>query len=1146
MLEIISGAVTSRRDDVFCAKVREAADAGKNVIVIVPDQYSFESDKKLYDKLGPKLFNGIMTAGFNRLAELIGHEFGHKELESAADNSKIIIMFKAVQRFRAEKQAMYYKRSLTKSRFINELISLVADLLRAGISPDELRIASEKLSGITARKLYDISVLYSYYLEGLEASGLRENLTALSDALTVARDNGYFCNKSVFIDGFMSFSFDEYRMIDCMIKQADDVTVSLLLPGSASQHFDSPFSLTLRTQSRLIDIAAEHNKPVKHTVCELERHDDRAIAVIDRYFCSGISEAVNAEGITIVSANDVYDEAEYICSEIEHLVSSKRYRYSDIAVASRDPSLIASVLEGSFERYGIPYFIDTHTKADSSVIVIFIRSIFECVITGQFRTDAIFRYIKSPLCPMLDKDIYILEEYCIRYNVDKDMWLQPFRSFSGSEKAAEKLEALRLSVIGPLAAFKKASEDASAAEICSAFFDLLKQINVTDQVYSVLKRAYDSDSEAQLELARTNKQLWRRTLAAFVSIHDELGEEKLSLRKFYDLFKLMTSRMTVSAPPQKIESVRCINAERSRADNIKVLFLIGANDGIFPAQPRSDGLFTEHDKQQLADLDMDIESSAVHSVENERMVVYTTLCRPTDRLCITYSETNGSGKLLAPSNIIATVKGLFKNLDVFRTGDLPLSYFCTSYRSAYNVFLAHCKEKLAVIESPDILNDDKRALTARKISRANEIATIEKALRGSPIYAAKLDSLPSYRDSIEHSLSSETARQLFFDKKLKLSASKVSDYYKCPFMFFCKFGLGLKEPARIALDYACKGNYLHRTLQLLMSKEKDGRIVFNKNFSFMTDEQVAESVHSAFLRYENESLGGDYGKTPAYYAELAEYEKSVVMNVKLIQEEFKDSGFEPSMFEYKLDKGGDDSVLTLKLAEGLEIALHGMIDRVDVFTDNDGKRYIRIVDYKTREVKLDLDEMYHGLDLQMFIYLLAMTADPELLPAGVQYSFIKAPKGDLFPDDSTTEADLFAARLKNYKPKGMFVGEQNLINALNKSFDGAFTLFKFKGDGELSGTGAKPVTESYLEAIEEFAKRKMIGLAESIAEGKISSSPLVRAANKGSACSYCDYYPICGKVLKDESRKITSKDKLKFEKEIEAILAEKGENENNA
>ncbi|MBR6872148.1 MAG: PD-(D/E)XK nuclease family protein [Ruminococcus sp.] len=1146
MLRIIKGAVNSRRDAEFCQSVREAAQQGRKVLVIMPDQYSFECDKKLYQALGAKTFNRITTAGVNRLAELVSREYGSCAFENADENIRLITMFKALERFKAEKDCRFYKRSLAKGRFAGEMLELCAQLIRSGITPEDLRVASEKLRGSLTLKLYDISRIFANYLEALSEAGLRDSLTALADAVKLMKEHDYFRGTSVFFDGFTDLTGDELAMIDCMLAQRADITFSLLLrsPGE-SFNPDYPFAATLRTCSDLSRLAQAHNTRIdEEELPELCGAKDTILA-IDRWFCTGrTSSADDPSGLTLANANDIYDELEYVCAETERLVREEGYSYSEIAVASRETGVAFSAAESAFERYAIPYFSDRSLSADSSILVIFLKNIFECVLPQKYRTDDILRLVRSPLFPLNDIEVTTLEEHCITYSVNGDMWLSPFTAHDSRHSVPSNLEEIRQRIILPLEKFKSACQDTSAENLCKELFELLETYKTSEQVYSVVMRSYGSDDESQLEFARANRRLWQSVFGAVKSIHDELGEEKLSLRRFFELFKLMTSRIRLASPPQKLDAVRLVNAESSRLDNVRALFVIEANERVFPADPQSGGLFTENEKQQLISAELAFSGTALHSAENERLVVYRTLCLPKDRLCVIYSETDTAGKSKRRSVLIDKLSALFCKKELLHISKLPLSFFCTSYRTAYYKYLEHLKEKLVAVDNTGENGEDKSALIKERLSNADNVAAVERALRSSPEYASRLDALPGYAYDQSFSVTAKTAKELFFSDKLTLSPTGINTFYTCPFSYFFKNGLRLREPHPFTFDSAVQGNYLHRTLEYLMSKKTDGKTEYDKTFVFLTDEQLKEKISIAFNKYESEELGGSYGKTPSFAAERGKYEEEVFHIVKLVQEEFSKSQFEPLYFEYKLGLDDSGTTLDLKLSDELTVRITGSIDRADVFTDEQGRKFLRIVDYKTGKTTFDLEKLYHGLNLQLLTYLLAMTSGESFEPAAVMYSHTKLPECSLDPPAPGKVGDIHALRLKEYKPDGLIVDSTDVVKAFNTAYGGAFLPVRLKQDGGFYSTGRQPVTESFLKASEEFARRKIIDLAKRLSEGKVPADPVMYG--KFNPCTKCESYAACGRVLHGDPRTVEKDDKEKFCKEIELIEKEMKGGSNNA
>lgn len=153
MVTVISGGSHSGRDKVFIDKIKSAVKNGEQVMVIIPDQFSFEYDKKLYEHLGAADFNVIQTAGFNRIAEFTEKLYGGRVKENADDNVRTILMYKAVRRLKQTKDIRFYKKSLEKGSFLAELNELVSQFRESGITPQDLALAAEKQSGSLAMKL---------------------------------------------------------------------------------------------------------------------------------------------------------------------------------------------------------------------------------------------------------------------------------------------------------------------------------------------------------------------------------------------------------------------------------------------------------------------------------------------------------------------------------------------------------------------------------------------------------------------------------------------------------------------------------------------------------------------------------------------------------------------------------------------------------------------------------------------------------------------------------------------------------------------------------------------------------------------------------------------------------------------------------
>ena len=1116
MVTIISGGSHSRRDSLFIDRIKAAAESGEQVLVLIPDQFSFEYDKKLYEAMGARLFNSIQTAGFNRLSDLTEKLYGGSSKENADENVKTILMYKAVRRLKETRDVRFYKRSLDKGSFIAEVNKLISQFRESGVTPEALQIAAEKQGGSLAMKLYDLSRLYGFYMEELEKAGMQDSLSAIARSVRQVKDNGYFCGMSVFVDAFNDFTYDELKMLDVAISQCKELTVSLIIDDECvDQYGNHPFADTIRTRQQIIELAADHNYKAQLISAKNDGKQSGELVYLSKNLFNTCKKPYEGDckAVSVVSATDIYEESEYVSAKICELVREKGYHYNEIAVLARDIKQCASVFEGTFERYEIPCFVDNSDSVSASSLVRYMNAIFKCLLSKTYSTDNILKYIKSPLCEMINIQISNLEDYCVMWNVDGDMWLDDFTVSNGlSEKQLAAINQSRRFIIDPFEEFKrKVGGKAAARDICRALYDLLAKVKLSQQMYSVVKKAGASSNETQLEMARGLKQLWNSVLSAIKSIYDCMGDEVISLRQFYELFKLMLAQMSVSRPPQKLDSVRVCDPSHSRLDGVKAVFAVEINDGIFPAAVSGSGLITESEKQLLQDSDITINQSARKAFQSEKLVCYNALTLADERVYVLYSESDLVGKVKRPSSLVGELTAMFGDI-VTKAQNESLDFYCTSFRTAYYKYMEHSRDN------------------------TTQTASVKAALALSDEYAEKLGRSRKLRENGDYSLSEETAHELFFSEEpKKVSPTALDDYYKCPFKYFCKSGLGLRVVQTNQINKVNNGLIIHQLLESIIGcKNENGDTVYNEAFLKMSDDDIRDFIHDNISAYIKDYLGGTFGKSPSFVYLQERLESNAFHIVKFMQNELYHSKFRPALLEYKIERTENEDRLILDVNGRDKIILTGTIDRVDVFEDENGEKYVRIIDYKTGKMELKYSWLYNGLNLQMFVYLTALlesknpvNIDGGLKQAGIIYYKVGESaklKEETF--DADIEEDERKARLKAFKPVGRTVDDREVLEAYNTEESYAYAPFNAKNNDI--------VTSSYFTKLRDFATKKVTEFGKDLCNGRIEARPV------GGACGYCDYREICGRLNQEDV--INIDDKV-YEEMLEQELSEGKEEE---
>ncbi|MCD8095195.1 MAG: PD-(D/E)XK nuclease family protein [Ruminococcus sp.] len=1112
MPEIIVGAAHSSRDDILVDRIINAAQQG-NALVIVPDQYSFETDSRLYASLGAALFNRIETAGISALCENICRSLGGNNRASADENSQLIAMYRAQSRLRNKGGMTFYKKSLLCPAFVSDCLTLISQLVKADASPETLRAAAERSNNVSL-KLFDIAAIYQAYSEELEKMQLEETLSQNLQAARLALELDFFSGKRVFFDGFTSLSADELELVKAAVKSAKSVVFSLVFDECSGEN---PFAQTQKLLDRIKRISQDFGREVRITHAD-GCYQTPPLEHINRSYFSYNPSAVGSDGLVkTIATDDIYIESDYVCSEILRLVREEGMSFNDIAVICGNFEDCSRVLSSSAQRYDIPYYVDKIDTALNSVPAKYLTAVLDAVMTKKYRTENILRIVKSPLSPFFDYDACDLEEFCIKWNVEGDMWKSPFDKISENKR----LEMTRKRIIDPLERFRQRSDKANADELCEALFELLDELEMSEQIYSAVKIA-SLDNETDYEITRSFKQVWLGFVGAVKSIYENMKGSLLSLRSFSELLGLMLSEIKISSPPQKSDCVRFAQAGRSRLYGVKALFIMQANDGVFPQDIKSSSVLSEEDISVLSASGIELEISALNQLDEERNNIYSAITVPTERLYVSYEISDRSGSASSPSQLPITVCKLFSDNVFVEASKLDEEFFSSSFRTAFYNYLEHSRDK------------------------TQSTANLRAALESSDEYSARLEFINECVKQTSDRLEAATAKKLFFPQELNLSATRVSDFYNCPFYYFCRHGLKLYPTQSVEIDSRYTGNIAHKCLERVMSVEVDGERVYDADFTKKTNEQLFKMINDCADEYVKNEMGGDFGKNSGFGLTLERLKKSILNMAINFREEMKDSLFLPMAFEYDLHDKDGKPVISVEL-DDVKINIHGIIDRADIYKTEYGS-WLRIVDYKTGRQTFDEAEIYHGLDLQMLIYLLAavksgLGREQSLDPAGIMYSHIKyvAPvltveEARRLEESGELEQRMEIERAKSYKPDGEMLGEE-IFRGLNKSHEGVYTIFKFKKDGELHGNSVKPISKEKLEAMELFALEKLADMANRLSQGDIAADPIM--SNDVIRCTYCEYKGMCKNPNPLNPRTVSGDDKELLDEELEKIAEDK-------
>lgn len=1048
MLRIICGEAGTGKSALLCEKLRNAALSGKKTVYLVPDQFSFEAEKLIYKCVPHEFSRSCRVTAFSREAQNILHLYGETK-EYADDIAKRVVIRLALEEAKSSGELEYYHGQVQKQGFPEFALGMIRDMRGAGMSPSALRgmiAADDTMSEPLTRKLSDIAVIYSAY-DRILTQNFDDKLDDIRRAAEIILRTDIFDNTEIFIDEFDSFSGDQQGFIKALIDKADNVTIALTCdyPERKERKFEAV--------CRLIDRIAGDSAP-EVTVCGTVYRRPKTLRVIE--------------------ARDRWQECDWICAEIRALTDSG-VRCREIAVIAPDAGS-TRILDSALRRYEIPAFADIPEPLMTRSFVRF------CIYTLKalsFQTEDLLRYIKSGFVRGADKKLItneyidLLEMLCRQYDLRRKDWLKSFPAeldglglLKGRGVKRDELETVRKSIIDPLTELKSALDDADGAEMTKLLCDFVcNTMDVRNALYGkcVIKHSESGKPIYDPRLLDEYSGLWDDTMTVFESAFKALHGHKISLDEFTRILSDVFTVTTIAKPPQTLDAVTVGDASRSRFVGVKHLFICGFSRGVMPPPAKVSDVFTPSESEQLTRLGVPVVSDRLSRYSQELFTVYRCVNIPSERLYITYPIMKEDGGILEPSPDIAEIKEAY-GASVEGADNFGAEYYCRTESSAER-YLAH------IYRDP---------------SRYAERKVLMDAVPGW--YAAMLRSASGEKpDRDRHRLPEDKAAKLLTLNSWSPSAINLMN--RCKFAFFCKYGLGLPDEPERSIDALLVGNVIHFCLQRLLTDNLNRR----DEFLALTDAQIAEHVAESVKQYENMAFFGGFGGSERFSYQLGRLGRYAVKSASRIRDELVLSGFYPEALEKRLTFpfGG--------------ITVSGVCDRIDSMTA-DGKKYIRVVDYKRSARDFSLDDIYRGENIQTLLYMFGICgSDPSAKPSSVIYmpvGKIDYERSDGGDTDQKTR-DSLQKYIASHSSSGFYLSDSPERDELRILESSLTERFGKRRGGYITET---EVTPEVYGAMESYCRSYLGSKVREPAKGMVSACP-----SDSGGCDYCAYSLFCGK-----------------------------------
>lgn len=1106
MLNFVFGRSATGKTTYLLDKIESLALTGeKKLMIIVPDQSSFDTEKILLQKLGPGLSRDVKVFGFSRLCDYIFEKTSPVKGMAIDDGTRNVILSIAIDQVR-DKLLLYGEKAHTKDVLL--LMShAVKEYKKCGVKTSRLReIASNVDDEMLRQKLEDTALVSDAYDAVLENTYI-DPLDSISLACDKLKESKLFEGYTIAVDSYSGFTYTEQKIIEQLLIQSKDFYVSLVYDRDGDEEL---FFVTKRTKRILSDMAKRQGVTVAAPVV-LNKHFRKSeqIALLDSNLFSGNQEVYEGEAddISLFVADNIYKEVEYISCQIKKLVFEKGYSFGDIAVIVRDLPKYQSIISQAFKNYDIFYFMDESQDIKNKPLVKLIMACFEAVVKS-YPSSKILEILKSRLTDIDDDLICEFENYVFMWNINGKRFLSEFcdnprgfsESFSDDDKQLlKRLNEVREKIILPLQSFKEAVKEADGRQITCALYKLLQDYNVEENIL----KYYDC-LEKNENTAYANEQikLWDTLMDILDKTVCILDKTVLSAKRYSELLMMQIECADISDIPQTFDSVTVGEADRIRLSNKKAVFVAGAIEGEFPRTPVSSGVFSDSERRILLSqevrFDDDIEKLSFH----EKLLAYCALTSAYEKLFVSFYTSSLSGEALSPSEIVEYLTSTFKNI---KTQDKFSLDFCDTVWTKKNAF-SLCAENFY---STDIKYQSLKAY----LSNDNK-------------YGAKIEKLSQATKRKAFAFNDDKNAKKLFGDNMNVSATQIEKYYLCRFSYFCQYGLRAKERKRVEIDALEYGTLVHYLLENFL-KTNDKQAMSNLSYS-----DIERFTGDLLEQYLVTKLGGRESKSDRFLYLFERIKNTAVELIKRLVDEFLQSEFSPVDFELKI--GGDIDAYKIMLSENNSVTIYGSVDRVDL-CELDGEKYIRVVDYKTGPKKFALSDVLYGLNLQMLIYLSAIIKNGkayfggEITPAGVLYMPAISPVINGY--FNMTDEKIKEEKDSELVMDGLVLDDKRVIHAMEKSAQNVYIPIKLCDDKLKKGKDNIASLEMF-GAIFKKLEDLVAQMGENLTSGQIEALPA--KSGKYDACRFCPYKDVCGfDEEESQTRDVSTLDKASIKRMLE-------------
>ncbi len=1097
MIHLITGDFGSGKSSSLAAAIAADVAAARPSCLLVPEQQTVLTEQSMADLLPPAAPLCFEVSNFTRLANTVFRRVGGLSYRYAGPAARTLVMWRAMGELLP---LLHEKGGEQEGGRVRKMTAAMAELSALSLRPAQLSSVAGRLpQGSHLRdKLEDLSLLSTLY-HALLQEGYGDVADDLDRLCTLLQeDKTLLDGLHLYVDGFISFTEQEWQILRAFGGRGD-LTVTLTLPDG--REGEMTYAETADTAARFEQLAAQQGIPFLRTDLGASKRAaaPRLRAALSALFSPDEEKPdpvwpQEGEDLRILAAKDPFAEAEFVAADIARRVQAGAH-YRDFAILARRAEAYAGVLDVCLEDADIPFFMAKKTDVSSLRAIKLIYAAY-AVCTGNWRGQDVISYVKCGMTTLPQEACDAFEMYVTRWKIhgrrftDPEPWnMNPDgytdRLTPRGADLLQQVEAVRTCLVAQLLPLAEGCVRQSVPAHCRTLYTFLTSLRVEEQL---LEEAQAARAAGRLAEGEELSRLYATLLSGLDELAAVLAEVTVSAEQFVDLLRLLLSEVQLSKIPTAVDEVTVGSADLLRLHEPRHVYLLGVNEGVFPAAVADDSIFSEGDRRILQENGLPVAPDLCLRAAREYFCFARAFAAGGESVTVLYAQQKLSGERQKPAAVIERLAAFAPVHELPSVQQDPLSLLWRPAAASRYLGLLHgsvAGEALA-----NTLRDHGYART----------------VEGLDIPLAQADC----------TLSQETAAALSHNG-LALTQSRLDRYVRCPFSYFCSYILRLDPCRVIDFDYSDIGNLLHAVLERFFAVLEERSLSIRELDAAMRAGLVREVCEAYILRI----CPAEQQRTPRLRHLFSKLQRMAGLLIDELYEELCQSDFVPRFFELDMAEEGADAPGSMEftLPNGQPIRIFGRIDRVDVWKKG-SKTYLRVIDYKSGPKDFSLADVEKGLDTQLLLYLFSLwkSQNPafrrllceeggEILPAGVLYTAARTQEQVYDSPPAPGEAE--AAARRSLRRSGLLLDDKEVLFAMDQTRKGRYIPVRFRADGGVyQGCERSLASLSRMGELVGVLERTITRIGAEIASGQASARPIA-AKNRAHICEYCEMKAVC-------------------------------------